>query len=589
MRPLLLLVDLQNDFLDAPGLEPAAAESSQGAARLLAGARALGVPVVHAVTSVDPRRTTGCRIGRRAGAGAACAERRDTRPRRSSPLATAEPVVSKTFFSAFSSPELEPRSAAAGADTLIVAGVHLHGCVRATVARRLPAGPRGLGRRGRRRERRPAPRRGDAPLPRGTGRAVRAASKSCSRGSGAENSARQRGGARHAADVGARRRPRRGRRPRVWRARHAERARPSRWSHLRERLESERSALARQIAADVGKPVTQGEAEVARTAELLAQGGRPARFSRCSAPEPTPRSAAFRWASSPRSRPGTTRWPFPGARSVPRSRSGTRRLEAGARGDARWRERSLALAREAGLPDGAVRLVAGDHRAANAVMSDPACRRGLAVRLVGGRLGGAGNLRATPHPAPGRARRQQRRDRLDGRRPRAGRGAGGPGRVRLRRSAVHGQPASGRLGRAVRRVPGEGGRRRGGICAGEIPSIPTTEVGPMVSEEARDRVAAAVARARRRSGARLLTPHAAARRRTAGAWSPADARRRGAARERDRAGGDVRPGARPPARAETSRRRSSSPTACGRDSSPRSSRGPVRGASASTAPRGPAF
>ena len=37
MRPVLLLVDLQNDFLDAPGLEPAGAEVVRQAARLLDG------------------------------------------------------------------------------------------------------------------------------------------------------------------------------------------------------------------------------------------------------------------------------------------------------------------------------------------------------------------------------------------------------------------------------------------------------------------------------------------------------------------------------------------------------------------------
>jgi nicotinamidase-related amidase len=52
MKPLLLLVDLQKDFLGAAGLEPVAAEVVAKAARLLAAARAGGMPVVHAVTSV---------------------------------------------------------------------------------------------------------------------------------------------------------------------------------------------------------------------------------------------------------------------------------------------------------------------------------------------------------------------------------------------------------------------------------------------------------------------------------------------------------------------------------------------------------
>lgn len=40
MKPVLLLVDLQNDFLDAPGLEPERSAVVRQAARLLCGARA---------------------------------------------------------------------------------------------------------------------------------------------------------------------------------------------------------------------------------------------------------------------------------------------------------------------------------------------------------------------------------------------------------------------------------------------------------------------------------------------------------------------------------------------------------------------
>ena len=84
-------------------------------ARLLAGARAARVPVVHAVTSVDAgRRTTACRTGRRRRVCAASAARPGTRrPRVSRPRA-GETVVSKAFFSAFSAPGLDPALAAAG-------------------------------------------------------------------------------------------------------------------------------------------------------------------------------------------------------------------------------------------------------------------------------------------------------------------------------------------------------------------------------------------------------------------------------------------------------------------------------------------
>ncbi len=133
MKPLLLLVDLQKDFLGAAGLEPAAAEVVAKAARLLAGARASGVPVVHAMTSVDaaaddrmPHWKAADRWKCVPGTPGHAA------PPELAPEA-GEPVVAKRFFSAFDAPELGPVLAGSGADTLIVAGVHLHGCVRATV------------------------------------------------------------------------------------------------------------------------------------------------------------------------------------------------------------------------------------------------------------------------------------------------------------------------------------------------------------------------------------------------------------------------------------------------------------------------
>ena len=53
----------------------------------------------------------------------------------------AEAVVHKTFYSGFDDPQLEARLAASGCDTVLVAGLYLHGCVRATV---LDAYRRGL-------------------------------------------------------------------------------------------------------------------------------------------------------------------------------------------------------------------------------------------------------------------------------------------------------------------------------------------------------------------------------------------------------------------------------------------------------------
>ena len=141
MRPALLLVDLQADFLNAPGLEPAATLVVRQAARLLRSARAADVPAFHVVTSIEPDGRDSMphwkALGRfrcvRGTPGHASPPGVSPRP--------GETTFSKTFFSAFSAPGLDRALEEIRADTLVVAGVHLHGCVRATV---LDAYQRGL-------------------------------------------------------------------------------------------------------------------------------------------------------------------------------------------------------------------------------------------------------------------------------------------------------------------------------------------------------------------------------------------------------------------------------------------------------------
>src|SRR5579862_1206998 len=53
MKPVVLLVDLQNDFLNSPSLEPSAGHVVERVARLIVGARAQGIPVIHVWTTVS--------------------------------------------------------------------------------------------------------------------------------------------------------------------------------------------------------------------------------------------------------------------------------------------------------------------------------------------------------------------------------------------------------------------------------------------------------------------------------------------------------------------------------------------------------
>jgi acyl-CoA reductase-like NAD-dependent aldehyde dehydrogenase/nicotinamidase-related amidase len=404
MKAALLLVDLQRDFLEAPGLDPAAGEVVANAARLLAGARERGIPVIHVVTSIDPSHDDRmphwktqhrwmCVPGT---------------PGHESPLSLrasdGEPVVRKTQFSAFSSAELDRALTAAACDTLILAGIHLHGCVRATAldayarrfdvwiaddavgsydrlhaastrrylegraARFLPvAGILGRLSNGSRPalpnvEPLPAaiiagqPRR-TRPTPVWTHASPRWREELLF----AVPSAVPAIAAEAAAAAG--------RAQREWARRpFAERAETLR--RLAELLEREAILLARQMALEIGKPVSMGEAEVRRAGALL-------------------RTAAAQTESEPRRcgpdsisrrRPlgvvaAITPWNNPVA--IPAGKIGPALLFGNA---VVWKPAPTAtnvslqlmrIFRESGLPDGVVNLVAGGREAAAAVLASP--------------------------------------------------------------------------------------------------------------------------------------------------------------------------------------------------------------------------
>jgi alpha-ketoglutaric semialdehyde dehydrogenase len=133
MRPLLLLVDLQRDYLASPGLEPAAGPVVERAAALLRACRESDVPVVHTLTTVSRSDDRRMPHWKRDGVWL-CEEGTPGHepPPELEPQA-GERVLHKTFFSAFENRELDAVLRETGADLLLVAGVHLHGCVRQAV------------------------------------------------------------------------------------------------------------------------------------------------------------------------------------------------------------------------------------------------------------------------------------------------------------------------------------------------------------------------------------------------------------------------------------------------------------------------
>jgi len=132
MKPVLLLVDLQNDFLRAGDLEPHPATIAAAAADLLNTCRTGALPVVHVWSTVNKsgdnrmphRKRNGDWMCLEGSTGHACPD--VLRPHKK------ETIIHKIFFSAFSTGQLDSVLHELNADVLIIAGVHLHACVRAT-------------------------------------------------------------------------------------------------------------------------------------------------------------------------------------------------------------------------------------------------------------------------------------------------------------------------------------------------------------------------------------------------------------------------------------------------------------------------
>ncbi len=133
MKPALVLVDLQRDYLDDVNLEPAADSVIVAAGELLELCRARHVPVIHVYTTVRREAPDQRMPHWRRDEVWRCVE--GTAGHASPPALLprgGEPVVHKTFFSAFSTTHMAEAVAASGADTLLLCGVHQHACVRAT-------------------------------------------------------------------------------------------------------------------------------------------------------------------------------------------------------------------------------------------------------------------------------------------------------------------------------------------------------------------------------------------------------------------------------------------------------------------------
>lgn len=135
-RPALLVVDFVRAYLE-PGspLYAGVEDARAAAARLLASARAAGIPVMHTNVAYEPGGADGgvffrklpalasFERGRHPGL-AAFAEGLEPRP--------GEPVFTKQYASAFFGTQLAGVLKALEVDTLLIAGLSTSGCVRAS-------------------------------------------------------------------------------------------------------------------------------------------------------------------------------------------------------------------------------------------------------------------------------------------------------------------------------------------------------------------------------------------------------------------------------------------------------------------------
>ena len=133
MKPALLLVDVQNDYLVRPGLHPEADRLIAEIGTLLGAFRAASLPVIHVRTLIAEDGADSMPHWQRQGIRQCVRGTPGAMPPQSLAAAAGEEVVDKRFFSGFETGRLDELLRALGADTLVVAGLYTHGCVRATV------------------------------------------------------------------------------------------------------------------------------------------------------------------------------------------------------------------------------------------------------------------------------------------------------------------------------------------------------------------------------------------------------------------------------------------------------------------------
>jgi maleamate amidohydrolase len=131
IRPLLLVIDMQNDFLD--GWPPVARESLLRSTRdLVLLIRSHGYPVVWVRQEFEADLSDAFREIKSRGVSITIKGTAGCEIAPELPVAANDPVIVKKRFSAFFHTKLEGVLAELRPDTLILAGINTHACIRTT-------------------------------------------------------------------------------------------------------------------------------------------------------------------------------------------------------------------------------------------------------------------------------------------------------------------------------------------------------------------------------------------------------------------------------------------------------------------------
>lgn len=132
MSQALILVDLQNDFLDRPGLYPERDDLTTQIGMLLTAFRAASLPVIHVRTVIAANGTDSMPHWRRKGMRQCVRDSAGSMPPSSLAATDTEEVVEKRYFSGFETGQLDALLRRRGVGTVVLAGLYTHGCIRAT-------------------------------------------------------------------------------------------------------------------------------------------------------------------------------------------------------------------------------------------------------------------------------------------------------------------------------------------------------------------------------------------------------------------------------------------------------------------------